>query len=337
MDTNQLPFEKIKRTILTKKVSQTSDKYGNQFDNLPIEELLKYGIINLDKPKGPTSHQVSDYLKKIIGVSKAGHSGTLDPKVSGVLPTAIGRATRVVQCLLTSGKEYITLMHLHNDVSEKQIRKACNEFIGKIRQLPPIKSSVKRQLRYRKIYYLEILEIKGQDVLFKVGTQAGTYIRKLVHDIGQKIGCGAHMAELRRTKAGPFREDTLVTLQDVSDALHFYKEEGNEKYLRKIIQPIENGVQHLAKVWIMDSTVDTLCHGASLKIPGIVKVESDIQVDDPIAIMTLKNELVAFGKALMISKEMISNERGIAMIANKVFMLPGVYPKIERKIKGEKK
>lgn len=337
MNNNLLPFEKIERTVQIKRNSSTSDKFGNQFDHLPIEELLNYGIINLDKPKGPTSHQVTDYLKKIIGVNKAGHSGTLDPKVTGVLPIAIGRGTRVVQCLLTSGKEYITLMHLHQEVTQEIIRKVCDEFIGKIRQLPPIKSSVKRQLRYRKIYYLEILEIKGQDVLFKVGTQAGTYIRKLVHDIGQKIGCGAHMAELRRTKAGPFQEDTLVTLQDVADAYHSYKKDGNEKYLRKIIQPIEHGVNHLAKVWVMDSTVDTLCHGASLKVPGIVKIESDIQVDDPIAIMTLKNELVAFGKAIMISKEMFKNDKGIAMIANKVFMLPGVYPKIEKKLTGEKK
>lgn len=330
MTENLMPFEKIKRELFVRKEAETSDKFGKSPDKRTVDELLEYGVVNIDKPPGPTSHQVSAYVKEIINIKKAGHSGTLDPNVTGCLPIAFGNATRIVQALLIAGKEYICLMHLHKDIEEYEIRRATSEFVGKIKQLPPIKSAIKRQWRYRKIYYLQILDIDGRDVLFKVGTQAGTYIRKLVHDIGEKLGCGAHMAELRRTKAGPFNEDTLVTLHDLKDAYHFYKEDKNDTEIKKCILPIEYATNHLAKVYVFDTTVNTLCHGANLKVPGISKVESDIQVDDMVAIMTLKGELVAIGQAKMISKEMLG-EKGLAVSIDKVFMLPGTYPKLDKK------
>ena len=326
-----LPFEKTKRTILIKKEAETSPKFGKKAEERTVEELIDYGIINIDKPAGPTSHQVSAYVQKILEIKKSGHSGTLDPQVTGCLPVATGRATRVVQALLTSGKEYICLMHVHADIEEYQLRKVVSEFVGKIKQLPPIKSAVKRQWRFRKIYYIEILDIEGREVLFKVGSEAGTYIRKLVHDIGEKLGCGAHMAELRRSKAGPFKEDTLVTLQDLADAYYYWKEQKNEAFIRHCIKPIEFAVSHLPKVWIFDTTVDSLCHGINLKVPGIAKMESDIERDQQVAIMTLKEELVAIGIAKMSSKEMMELDKGIAVTSDKVFMLPGTYPRMEKK------
>lgn len=325
-----LPFEKMKRQVLVRLESETSSKFGCSPEERDAEKILQYGVINVDKPSGPTSHEVSAYVQKILAIKKSGHSGTLDPKVTGVLPVAVGRATRIVELLLTSGKEYVAIMHLHSEVDEDKIRKACGSFVGKIKQLPPIKSSVKRRERYRKIYYLDILEIQGQDVLMRVGTQAGTYIRKLLHDIGKSIGVGSHMAELRRTKAGPFDESTLVTLQDLADAYHYWKQDNNEEHLKKVIQPVESAVEHLPKVWVIDTAVDTICHGAGLKVPGISKVESDIQVGEKVAVMTLKNELVAVGDARMISREMVKKERGMAVKPSKVFMLTGTYPKIER-------
>src|SRR3989338_3420228 len=195
---SQLPFEATKREILVKK--EAIGNYGINPAERKTEELITYGIINIDKPPGPTSHQVSDYVQKIIGISKAGHSGTLDPQVTGLLPVAIGRATRIVQALLPAGKEYVALMYIHKPIEEEKIRKALNEFIGKIRQKPPVKSAVRRVERTREIYYLEVIEIDGQNILFKIGCQAGTYIRKYIHDFGKRLGTGAHMAQLRRTK-----------------------------------------------------------------------------------------------------------------------------------------
>ncbi|MEK6949347.1 MAG: RNA-guided pseudouridylation complex pseudouridine synthase subunit Cbf5, partial [Nanoarchaeota archaeon] len=268
----------------------------------------------------------SDFVQKILHIDKAGHSGTLDPHVHGVLPVALGRATRIVQGLLTSGKEYVGIMHLHREIDEAKLKETIQKyFTGKISQLPPIKSSVKRQQRTREIYYFDILEKDGQDALFIVGCQAGTYIRKLIHDLGQKLRIGAHMQELRRTKAGPFNESTLFTLQDLADAYHFFKEENNDRFIKKIIQPVESAVAHLPKIWVFDTTIDTLCHGANLNNPGISKLNTGIKENDIVAIMSLKEELVALGTAKADSENILSKEKGIAAKTDKVFMLPGTY------------
>ena len=328
---SKLPFEQLNRTILIKRTAETSEKFGMNPNERPVEKLLDYGIVNMDKPQGPTSHQVSAYVKQMLNLTKAGHSGTLDPNVTGVLPIALGKSTKVVQSLLTAGKEYICIMHLHNEIPEQKIRNAFDDFLGKISQMPPLKSAVKRQIREREIYYIEIIEIDSQDVLFKAGCQAGTYIRTLCVDIGRKLGTNAHMVELRRTKAGPFDESTLVTMQDLHDAFIFWKEDKNEKLIRKCIQPIENAVKHLAKVWVTDYTVNSLCHGAALNIPGISKLESDAKYDDVCAILTLKNELIAIGKLRMNSDEIMIKNKGIAALIDSVFMEPLTYPKMIKK------
>lgn len=323
--TNLLPFEQLQRNILIRKESETDYKYGCLPEERNTEEIINYGIVNIDKPKGPTSHQVSDYVQKILHINRSGHGGTLDPAVSGVLPVALGRGTRIVQSLLTAGKEYVAIMHLHKEVEESKLKETIQKnFLGKIMQMPPIKSSVKRQLRQRTVYYFDILETDGKDVLFKVGTEAGTYIRKYIHDIGQKLKVGAHMAELRRTKAGPFDESTLFTLHELQDAYYFWREENNDKFLRKIIQPIENGAKHLPKVWVFDTTVESLCHGTDLKVPGISKVNDKINENETVAIMTLKQELIAIGTAKMNSEEMLG-DKGLAVRTDKVFMEPGTY------------
>ncbi|MEM4263749.1 MAG: RNA-guided pseudouridylation complex pseudouridine synthase subunit Cbf5, partial [Candidatus Woesearchaeota archaeon] len=296
MQKNLLPFEAVQRKILVRKESETDLRYGCSPDNRPVNVLINYGIINLNKPKGPTSHQVSDYVQKILHIDKAGHAGTLDPGVTGVLPVATGRATRIVQALLPAGKEYVAIMHLHKPVPLEELKNTLNEFVGRIKQLPPIKSSVKRQVRERNIYYLEIIEVEEQDVLFRIGCQAGTYIRKFCHDVGQKLGTGAHMAELVRTKAGPFNADDMITLQDLADAYWYWKNECNEDLIRKCIKPVEAGIVHLPKIWVMDNAVDPLCHGAVLNVPGISKLNTEINKDDTVAVMTLKDELVALGK-----------------------------------------
>src|SRR3989338_4003258 len=304
----EFPFEKRKYEIIKRAEEKTNPAWGKAPEQRTIQELLEYGVIILNKSQGPTSHQAVDTVKKILNLDKAGHSGTLDPNVTGVLVIALGKATRVVEVLLTGGKEYICLMHLHTPVEEDLIKKTFKDYMGKIEQMPPKRSAVKRQLRTRTIYYIDILEIDGQDILLKAGTEAGTYIRKLIHDIGKKLGTGAHMAELRRTKAGPFDESTLFTLQELTDAYHFWKEESNDNFLRKVIQPVENGVKHLPKVWVFDTTVESLCHGVDLKVPGISKLNEGINKNDIAAIMTLKEELVALGIAKMNSKEMLGEK-----------------------------
>jgi len=315
------------RKVLIKKEASSNPNYGRSPDERTTEQLLDYGIVNIDKPSGPSSHQISAYVKKILHVDKSGHSGTLDPKVTGVLPVALGKGTRIVQSLLTAGKEYVCLMQVHADTDEKKLRSTINSFVGVIDQLPPVRSAVKRQERKRTIYYIDIIEIIGREVLFRIGCQAGTYIRKLCSDIGKKLGFGAHMAELRRTRAGPFDEETLCTLQELTDAYHYYKEKGDDKELRRVVMPVERGAAHLHKVWVLDNAVDTLCHGAYLNVPGIAKLEESINPGDRVAVLTLKGELISVGIAHMYSEDAIKKDNGLFLKSEQVFMEPGTYSK----------
>lgn len=313
---------------LIKSKSKTNPDYGCDPYERPIEEHISKGVINLDKPSGPSSHEVDSWVKRILHVNKTGHGGTLDPKVTGVLPIGIDSATRVSQLLLPAGKEYVCLMTMHKEMPEDQVYEIFDQFTGKIYQTPPVKSAVKRELRVRTIYYATIYEIKGKDVLFRVGCEAGTYIRTLCHDIGEALGCGAHMAELRRTRAGPFNErnDDLVNLHDLTDAYHFWVEDGDESYLRNAIKPMEVAADHLPQIFIKDSAVEAICQGAKLAAGGISMLSKGIKRGDLVAIKSLKGELVASGIALASTEEIMNADSGLVVNTNKVFMQPGVYP-----------
>ncbi len=220
------------------------------------------------------------------------------------------------------------VMQLHSGVPEERLKKVLREFTGKIYQKPPLRSSVKRAIRVKIIHYIELLEYTGRYALLRVGCEAGTYMRKLCHDVGEVLGVGAHMRELRRTRTGPFKEDeTLVTMQQLSEALYEWRSSGSEKLLRKTILPMEYIVSHMPKIVIRDSAVDSIAHGADLAVPGIVMLHDNIKRGDKVALMTLKGELVALGKALMSSKDIEKASKGIAVKTIRVVMSPGVYPK----------
>src|SRR3989338_739681 len=202
-----------------------------------IKELLQFAIINIDKPTGPTSFSVSQYVKRALGLAKTSHLGTLDLQVTGVLPVALSRACRLNEYFMHRNKTYVGIMRLHTDVAEKKLEAAIKKFIGKIMQLPPVRSRVKRAIREREVKSFDILEIEGKDILFYTEVQAGTYIRKLCDDIGKEIG-GAHMLELRRTKAGIFDETKTINLYDFDKAVESWKK-GDESALRNILNPAE--------------------------------------------------------------------------------------------------
>ena len=200
-----------------------------------IKELLEFGIINIDKSSGPTSFDISDFVKKKLSLRKTSHFGTLDPKVTGVLPIALNRACKLTGFFLGEDKEYIGIMRMHEEISLEKIKAKIKEkFLGKIIQMPPVKSRVKRVEREREIISFEILEKDGKDFLFKTEVQGGTYIRKLIDDLGKELDVGAHMLELRRIRAGIFKEDSIVNLYNFEKAVDEYKN-GNERPLREII------------------------------------------------------------------------------------------------------
>ncbi len=286
-----------------------------------VEQLLRRGVINLDKPAGPSSHEVAAWVKRILQINKAGHSGTLDPKVTGVLPILLQDATKAVGALVSLPKEYVCALHLHKTVTHKLLTATLEEFTAVLYQRPPLKSAVKRQIRKREVYYINVLEQHKKDLLLRVGCEAGTYIRKLCHDIGEALGVGAHMQELRRTQAGPFNESTLTKLQDVADAYHFWIEDGDDSLFREIVLPIECALKHIPAIVVRDTAVDAICHGAPLAEPGVISF-GDVNKRQLVGIYTRRGEIVALGISVL--------ENGIVAQVKRVIMEPGTYPRYWR-------
>lgn len=312
---------------LNKAEEETNPEYGKRPEERSVEELIRSSVVIVDKHSGPTSHQVTQWVKEIFGVKKAGHAGTLDPAVTGVLPVALENATKAMPVLMGLEKEYVGVMHLHKEVPEDLLRETTLSFVGKIVQVPPVRSAVARRPREKEIKFFDVLEIEGKDVLFHVGCEAGTYVRKLVHQIGEKLGVGAHMTELRRIRVGSFRETQAHSLIEIKDAYEFWKN-GDEKFLREILIPVEHAILHVKRVFVKDSAIDSICHGAPLFVSGITRIQEGIVKGETVAIYSLKEELVALGIAKMSSEEMYKKSKGIAVRTDRVFMEKGVYPKI---------
>ena len=309
----------------------TNDNYGHYPDRRPIESLLQYGLVLVDKPAGPTSHEVVAWVKRILEIDKAGHSGTLDPGATGLLPLGLGEGTKALSVLLLGPKEYYALARLHAHVSVDKMKSVMQEFVGEIYQRPPQRSSVKRVTRVRTVYEFDYLDDYDRLVLMRILCQAGTYIRKIIYDIGEVLSPGATMVELRRTRVSNLSEkDGLVRLHDLADAYQRYKESKDEDKLRRLILPIERCLEGIRAVTVRDTAVDALCHGAPLAVPGVIAVPKDLRVGELVGIYTLKGEIVGLGQAAMTKEEIEQNARGIAFVMKRLIMKPGTYPKAWR-------
>ena len=311
---------------LTRSEEGTDSEFGKNPNQRTVEELIKTSVMICDKHSGPTSHQITAWVKEIFQVNHCGHSGTLDPAVTGVLPIALENSTKAMPVLMGLEKEYVGVMHLHKDVPENVLKEAVSKFIGKIVQLPPVKSAVARRPREREIKSFDVLEIEVRDVLFKVVCEAGTYIRKLVHDLGIPLG-GAHMTELRRTRVGNFTEDQSHSLLEIKDAYEFWKE-GSEEKLRKILIPADFAILHVKRIFVKDSAVETICNGSPVYPGGISRIQEGIERGETVAVYSLKEELISLGIAKLDSKEMLERKKGVAIRTDRVFMAKGTYPKI---------
>ncbi len=306
----------------------TNDEYGTYYDKRNIEQLLNYGLIILDKPPGPTSHEVVAWCKRILKIPKIGHSGTLDPKVTGVLPLGLGEATKALGVLLLGPKEYHALGRLHSLPTKEKLDDVLNQFTGEIFQKPPQRSAVLRRTRTRKIFEMELLEQKERLILLRVLCEAGTYIRKLFYDIGEILGPGATMVELRRSRVIQFSErDHLVTMHELADAFATWDEKKDDSKLLKLIQPIEHVLSEIKSVVIRDSAIDAMCHGAQLAIPGILEISQNLKKEDLVAIYSQKGEIVALAEALMSESEIQDSVKGYAFQTKRIIMEISTYPK----------
>ncbi|CAL0309490.1 unnamed protein product [Lupinus luteus] len=297
----------------------------------PLPEYLKYGVINLDKPANPSSHEVVAWIKRIIRVEKTGHSGTLDPKVTGNLIVCIDRATRLVKSQQGAGKEYVCIARLHSAVPDvAKVARALETLTGAVFQRPPLISAVKRQLRIRTIYESKLLEYDADKhlVVFWISCEAGTYVRTMCVHLGLILGVGGHMQELRRVRSGIMGEkDNMVTMHDVIDAQWVYDNYRDETYLRRVVMPLEILLTSYKRLVVKDSAVNAICYGAKLMIPGLLRFENDVEVGEEVVLMTTKGEAIALGIAEMTTAVMATCDHGVVAKIKRVVMDRDTYPR----------
>lgn len=295
-----------------------------------LKTYLNYGYINLDKPANPSSHETVAWVKRILRCEKTGHSGTLDPKVTGVLIVCLNKATRLVKSQQGHGKEYVGVIKFHaTPESKSKVERVLSTLTGSLFQRPPLISAVKRQLRVRTVHSSRLLDYDEPNNMaaFWVKCEAGTYIRTLCVHIGLLLGTGAHMQELRRVKSGTISEyDNLATLHDVLDAQYLYDKMRDETYLRSVISPLEKLLIGYKRVVVKDSCVNAICYGAKLMVPGVLRFENGIEVNEDIVMITTKGEAIAIGIAQMTTAVIASVDHGVVGVIRRVIMERDTYP-----------
>lgn len=296
--------------------------------NRPINEYLKYGVVTIDKPANPSSHEVVTWVKDILNCDKTGHSGTLDPKVTGVLTVCLNRATRLTKSQQNAGKTYVCCIEFNNETTLDKFKVACKKLTGHLFQRPPLMCAVKRDLRLRWIYEINIIEFTPKKALFEVKCEAGSYIRTLCTHIGLYIGCGAFMADLRRTQSGWTKEDECVTLHDLKDAYYVYKTTSEEKYLRKVVKPLESLLTEYPRIMIKDSAVNSICYGAQLSVRGVLRYDANFDTNSTVVLITSKGEAVALATPTVCSSQINDMDIGFVTKTKRVIMEKDLYPKV---------
>ena len=285
-------------------------------------------IVNILKPTGMTSHDVVSRVRKILNIKKVGHTGTLDPDASGVLPICIGKATKVSELILNKDKGYICELTLgittdtydsSGEILEKcedfnvsldELEKAFDSQRGEIKQLPPMYSALKIngkrmcdlvrsgrsdeiELKYRdvNIKKLEILSYKDNKVMFYVKCSKGTYVRSICYDVGQALGCGGHMSFLLRTESGKFNLDNSITLEE----LEVFKE--NET-LDNYLYDIDYVLSNLGLIDINPLAVKSFVNGAIVYPTGFIKKE--FKASDKLVRVYTKGEFLGVGKLIKV-------------------------------------
>lgn len=294
-----------------------------------IVNYVKSGFICLDKPANPSSHEVVAWIKRILRVDKTGHSGTLDPKVTGCLVVCIDRATRLVKSQQSAGKEYTCIYRLHDSIPVKRIKQELEKLKGALFQRPPLISAVKRQLRVRTVYEMKHIEHDPERNMgiFWVSVESGFYARTICVHLGLMLGCGGQMQELRRPRSGIMAEKDCSTMHDILDAQWLYDNHKDESYLRRVIRPLEALLTGHKRIIMKDSAVNAICYGAKILLPGVLRYEDGIEINEEIVVCTTKGEAICLGIAQMTTATMASCDHGIVAKIKRVVMERDLYPK----------
>jgi H/ACA ribonucleoprotein complex subunit 4 len=312
------------------KISDTvSAPYGTPPSERSIDQLLESSVVIINKQAGPSSHQVAAWLRDSFELNSTGHGGTLDPNVTGVLPISIGQASKVIKVMQESPKEYVCLMKHYQSQSKTNVLDMFTKFTGPIYQIPPFQAAVKRELRIRRIYEIEMLEHTSKSTLFRVLCEGGTYIRNLCEDIGSALGSGGIMEQLIRTKSGPFSIENSVSMIEAHDMYKAWKDSGDKTKLFSILKPLEDMLVDIPSIEIKDSAVDALCHGADLGVPGVAMVSKKMKRGQLISIKTTRGEAIALARATVNADEIAEKPKSKGKVAKleRVIMKRGTYPR----------
>jgi H/ACA ribonucleoprotein complex subunit 4 len=292
----------------------------------PILERIAAGaFLLIDKPRGPSSHQVTAWVRDLLRVERAGHAGTLDPNVSGLLWVGVGPALKLIPLVLEFPKRYVAVVALHGTVAPREIERGIAEFTGPIFQTPPVRSAVKRERRIRTIHRLSVLEQDGNRLLLDVTADSGTYIRSLAVDLGEAWGVGGNLEELRRVQTGPFREDASIPLTSLADATAG-ADRGTPDALLRLLHPMDEVWNEFPSVVLRDAAASAVAHGADLASGGISSLPRPFGKGASVVLVSRTGALVALGTALFDSSEILGIRHGWVVDSTRVFADPARFP-----------
>ena len=287
-----------------------SSSHGINPEEMTVEQRLNSGFILLDKPPGPTSHQIASWVRDLLGLDRLGHGGTLDPFATGVLPLMAGKSMKLTKGILKTDKSYIAVLKFSQSTDRNELMEVIEKLSGRIYNVPPEISAVKVQVRTRKIHQFELIELSESVAIVKIVCEAGTYIRTIARDMGLMLGYKVELKELRRENSGRFSLEDCVTLQQIADAVWLWKECDKPDAIKKIIHPTEKLLLNKPYIVVKDSAASALCHGAPLLRPGIIEVSNKLSAGLEVAAFTTKNEVVGIVKMSKDFAEISSTTNG---------------------------
>ena len=314
------------RIVIDESPAKTS-RHGKIPSERGLQALMEAGVILVDKPPGPSSHQLASWARDILGLKRLGHGGTLDPFATGALTLLLGKATRLTEVVLSGNKTYIAVLKIDSSISSRQVEEVLERFSGEIYNVPPLESAVKIRVRTRTIQEIKLLESDQEDGLHTVSVscQAGTYIRTLARDIGLMLGTPCVLSELHRHSTGSFEQSSLCTMQQLADAA-MLAEEGDEEALCRLIAPVERILGSIPGVWVRDSAIASICHGAPLAVPGVVSLDSGMSAGNKTVIWSSKGEAIAVGEMIVDSSDVPNMTEGELVKPKIVLMDKDEYP-----------
>ena len=319
---------KVLSKIIFDKNSTTNLKFGSQPLDRSLNELLNSGILLVKKPRGPTSHQLTAWVREILGIKKIGHGGTLDPMATGLLTILCGRATRLTDIILKGDKRYISVIRFGRDIELKELENILSNLSGEIYNVPPKESAVKVQVRTRTIESLNLIDYdqSARIAVIEISCVAGTYIRTLTRDIGLLLDTSCEMLELHRDRTSIFDETMACDMHQLKDAIFLWKEHNDDRGLIKLLTPIESILGKIPSITVKDGAVAAMTHGAPLAKPGIISSSTEFKSGSTVVIKSLKGEAVALAETLVDFDKLMTMESGHAAIAKSVLMPTGIYP-----------